>query len=55
MLQGTSCRYVPVSFRGHAPLLLRQVVSVLAMRVEDGIIVGEPETEIAPRTSLTLV
>ncbi|MSQ94806.1 MAG: tRNA (N(6)-L-threonylcarbamoyladenosine(37)-C(2))-methylthiotransferase MtaB [Gemmataceae bacterium] len=42
-VQGTSCRSVPVSFRGHAPLLVRRLVSVRAVRVEAGVILGEPE------------
>jgi threonylcarbamoyladenosine tRNA methylthiotransferase MtaB len=41
-VQGTSCRYVPVSFRGHAPALLRRIVPVRVVRVEHGILVGEP-------------
>jgi threonylcarbamoyladenosine tRNA methylthiotransferase MtaB len=40
---GTSCRYAPVSFPGHAPALLRRVVPVCAERVESGVIVGRPE------------
>lgn len=42
-VQGTSCRYVQVSFRGHAPALLRRVVPVRVLRIEDGLLVGEPE------------
>ena len=42
-VQGTSCRYLPVSFRGHAPALLRKVVPVRATRIEAGVLVGEPE------------
>jgi threonylcarbamoyladenosine tRNA methylthiotransferase MtaB len=42
-VHGTSCRYVPVTFSGHAPALLRQRVPVRAIAVEDGIIRGEPD------------
>ena len=43
---GTSCRYVPVSFRGYFPALVRRRVPVRAVAVgEDGVIVGEPEIE----------
>jgi threonylcarbamoyladenosine tRNA methylthiotransferase MtaB len=42
-VQGTSCRYVPVSFRGHASALLRRVVSVRAVGIESGVILGEPK------------
>ncbi len=41
--RGTSCRYAPVSFPGHAAALVRRRVPVRALRVEDGGIVGEPE------------
>ncbi|HZZ79928.1 MAG TPA: tRNA (N(6)-L-threonylcarbamoyladenosine(37)-C(2))-methylthiotransferase MtaB [Gemmataceae bacterium] len=44
-VQGTSCRYVPVSFRGHAPALLRKVVPVRVVRIDNGMLVGEPEPE----------
>ena len=50
--RGTSCRYAPVVFPGHAPALLRQRVPVRAVRALDGVIVGEPEEgpdEAAPR------
>jgi threonylcarbamoyladenosine tRNA methylthiotransferase MtaB len=43
--RGTSCRFVPVAFRGHAPALIRQVVPVRAVAVEDGLLRGEPEVE----------
>jgi threonylcarbamoyladenosine tRNA methylthiotransferase MtaB len=42
-VQGTSCRYVQVSCRGHLPALLRKRVPVRAIDVENGIIVGAPE------------
>jgi threonylcarbamoyladenosine tRNA methylthiotransferase MtaB len=41
--RGTSCRYAPVVFPGHAAALLRRRVPVRAVQVEDGAIVGEPE------------
>jgi threonylcarbamoyladenosine tRNA methylthiotransferase MtaB len=41
--RGTSCRYATVSFPGHAPALIRRRVPVRAVRVEDVVIVGEPE------------
>jgi threonylcarbamoyladenosine tRNA methylthiotransferase MtaB len=44
-VRGTSCRYAPVSFRGHAPALLRRLVPVRAVAVADGVILGEPEPE----------
>ncbi len=43
--RGTSCRYVPVVFRGHAPALMRQRVPVRAVSVEAGQLLGEPEPE----------
>jgi len=52
-VQGTSCRYVPVSFRGHSAALLRRVVSVRATRIEGGVILGEQEDE-PSRLALTL-
>jgi threonylcarbamoyladenosine tRNA methylthiotransferase MtaB len=45
---GTSCRYAPVSFPGHAPALLRARVPVRAVAVADGVILGEPEPEALP-------
>jgi threonylcarbamoyladenosine tRNA methylthiotransferase MtaB len=53
-VQGTSCRYVPVSFRGHAPALLRQVVPVRVSQLEDGMLLGEPELASAGRFALPL-
>ena len=44
-VQGTSCRYVPVTLRGHLPALLRRLISVRATSIEDGMILGEPEPE----------
>jgi threonylcarbamoyladenosine tRNA methylthiotransferase MtaB len=43
---GTSCRYAPVTFPAHAPALLGRLVPVRALKVDRGVIVGEPE---APR------
>jgi threonylcarbamoyladenosine tRNA methylthiotransferase MtaB len=49
VVQGTSCRYAPVVFPAHAPALLGRRVPVRAVRVADGVIVGEPEAEdVAP-------
>jgi threonylcarbamoyladenosine tRNA methylthiotransferase MtaB len=46
--RGTSCRFAPVSFPGDAPALLRRRVAVRALRVEGGVIVGEPATGATP-------
>jgi len=43
--RGTSCRYVPVAFPGHAAALMRQRVPVRAVAVKDGTLWGEPEPE----------
>jgi hypothetical protein len=43
--RGTSCRYVPVAFRGYAPAVMRQRVPVRAVAVEEGIIRGDAEVE----------
>jgi threonylcarbamoyladenosine tRNA methylthiotransferase MtaB len=40
--RGTSCRYAPVSFPGHAPSLLRRRVRVRAVAVEEDDLIGEP-------------
>ncbi|MCI0460113.1 MAG: tRNA (N(6)-L-threonylcarbamoyladenosine(37)-C(2))-methylthiotransferase MtaB [Gemmataceae bacterium] len=40
---GTSCRYVPVSFEGHAPALLRQLVPVRVTGAREGGLLGCPE------------
>ncbi len=53
-VQGTSCRYVPVSFRGSAPALRRQVVRVRAYGIDNGLILGEPEDRNAARVSLPM-
>jgi threonylcarbamoyladenosine tRNA methylthiotransferase MtaB len=44
-VRGTSCRYAPVVFRGHAPALLRRRVPVRAVAAADGVLLGEPEPE----------
>jgi threonylcarbamoyladenosine tRNA methylthiotransferase MtaB len=46
-VRGTSCRYAPVSFPGHAPALLRRLVPVRAMAIADSVILGEPEADAA--------
>jgi len=40
---GTSCRYAPVTFAGHAPALLGQLVPVRAVGVADGVVLAQPE------------
>jgi threonylcarbamoyladenosine tRNA methylthiotransferase MtaB len=53
-VRGTSCRYVPISFRGHLPALLRRRVSVRAIEWRDGILAGEPEpNRLASRAHLS--
>jgi threonylcarbamoyladenosine tRNA methylthiotransferase MtaB len=44
---GTSCRYAPVSFAGHAPALLGRLVPVRAVSVADGVVLAKPEPESA--------
>jgi threonylcarbamoyladenosine tRNA methylthiotransferase MtaB len=44
-VRGTSCRYAPVAFEGHAPALLARRVPVRAAAVADGIIWGRPEPD----------
>lgn len=46
-VRGTSCRYVPVSFRGHAPALIRRIVAVRVVEIRDGMLRGEPELDSA--------
>lgn len=41
--RGTSCRYAAVTFPGHAAALIRRRVPIRASRVEEGVILGEPE------------
>jgi threonylcarbamoyladenosine tRNA methylthiotransferase MtaB len=43
--RGTSCRYAPVAFPGHAPALIRRLVPVRAVAVSDGVILAEPEPD----------
>ena len=45
LVRGTSERYAPVSFRGHAPALLRRRVPVRAVAVDGDTVLGEPEPE----------
>jgi threonylcarbamoyladenosine tRNA methylthiotransferase MtaB len=47
-VRGTSCRFAPVVFRGHAPALIRWRVPVRAVAVEDGVLIGEPEADEGP-------
>jgi threonylcarbamoyladenosine tRNA methylthiotransferase MtaB len=62
-VRGTSCRYAPVAFRGHAPALIRRCVPVRAVAAADGVLLGEPEPEenpilpmsVASRTALPLL
>ena len=42
-VRGTSCRYAPVTFRGHAAALVRRRVPVRVTGVVGGILLGEPE------------
>jgi threonylcarbamoyladenosine tRNA methylthiotransferase MtaB len=41
-VRGTSCRYVPVIFEGHAPALIGRRVPVRAERVADGEVLASP-------------
>lgn len=43
--QGTACRFVPVSFPGHAAALLRRIVPVRAIGIKDGTLLAEPELD----------
>jgi threonylcarbamoyladenosine tRNA methylthiotransferase MtaB len=45
LVRGTSERYAPVAFRGHAPALLRRRVPVRAVAVDGDMVLGEPEPE----------
>jgi threonylcarbamoyladenosine tRNA methylthiotransferase MtaB len=42
-VRGTSCRYVPVVFEGHAAALVRRRVVVRAVAVADDVLLGRPE------------
>ncbi len=54
--RGTSCRYAPVAFPGHAPALLARRVPVRGVAVEGGAVLGHPEPEATPgRVALTLL
>jgi len=39
---GTSCRYAPVRFPAYAPAVIRKLIPVRAMSIDDGAIQGEP-------------
>jgi threonylcarbamoyladenosine tRNA methylthiotransferase MtaB len=56
---GTSCRYLPVSFRSHLPALLGQRVPVRPIEFADGLLLAQPEPDGVPvdwnRISLPLV
>jgi threonylcarbamoyladenosine tRNA methylthiotransferase MtaB len=60
-VRGTSCRFAPVSFRGHVPAMLRRRVPVRVTAFAGGMLVGEPEPLASPsprhaeRVSLELV
>jgi threonylcarbamoyladenosine tRNA methylthiotransferase MtaB len=43
--RGTSCRYAPVAFPGHAPALLARRVPVRAFAAEDDVLLGHPEPD----------
>jgi threonylcarbamoyladenosine tRNA methylthiotransferase MtaB len=43
IVRGTSCRYAPVSFRGHAPALIRRRVPVRVIGVAEDGLLGEPQ------------
>ncbi|HEX5273595.1 MAG TPA: hypothetical protein VFW33_24030, partial [Gemmataceae bacterium] len=54
--RGTSCRYAPVAFPGHAPALLARRVPVIGVALADGAVLGEPEPEALPgRVTLPLL
>jgi threonylcarbamoyladenosine tRNA methylthiotransferase MtaB len=48
LVRGTSCRSMPVSFRGYLPALLRRRVDVRVTAWSDGGLVGEPESDSQP-------
>ncbi len=48
MVRGTSCRYVPVGFRGHLPALMRQRLPVCLVGLSEDGLLGEP---VAPSSS----
>jgi threonylcarbamoyladenosine tRNA methylthiotransferase MtaB len=43
--RGTSCRYAPVAFEGHATALLGRRVPIRVNAVADGVLLGHPEPE----------
>ena len=49
-VRGTSCRYAPVAFAGYAPALLRRIVPIRAVGIEDGVLLGEPEPDVGLTT-----
>jgi threonylcarbamoyladenosine tRNA methylthiotransferase MtaB len=44
-VRGTSCRYVPVCFEGHAPALVGRRAMVRVVGFNDGVLLGRPEPE----------
>jgi threonylcarbamoyladenosine tRNA methylthiotransferase MtaB len=55
-VRGTSCRYVPVSFPGHTPSLIRRVAPVQATQISGGTIRGEVVADnLSQRQSLVVV
>jgi threonylcarbamoyladenosine tRNA methylthiotransferase MtaB len=54
-VRGTSCRYAPVSFPGHAPALTGRRVGVRAVGVADGVVLGRPEVGREARIPLAVV
>ncbi|MBM3995356.1 MAG: tRNA (N(6)-L-threonylcarbamoyladenosine(37)-C(2))-methylthiotransferase MtaB [Planctomycetes bacterium] len=54
-VQGTSCRYVPVAFRGHLQALLRRRMQVRVVGVEDGLLIGEPEADLGAKGRISLI
>lgn len=43
---GTACRYAPVSFPGQVPQLIGRLVSVRVDRIDQGILLGQPSSEL---------
>jgi threonylcarbamoyladenosine tRNA methylthiotransferase MtaB len=48
-VRGTSCRYAPVTFPGHAAALLRRRVPVQAVDVVNGVLHGDPVPDLRTR------
>ncbi len=42
---GTSCRYLPVTFAGHAPTLMRRLVPIVVQSIDNGVMIGEAKSE----------